>query len=138
MKRYLGALLAAGMVFALVLGSAAALDVNNTAPLQVGFAEDLTCDDEVDIQVGFGEHQAGPTDLEDTQGTRGSYRIIVSDISNECDGAWVTAIALDDDGNELAFGQQQIADDAGSTEEVIAWDEGVDPLHVTRVELHLS
>lgn len=151
MKKYLGALLAGGMVFGLVMGSAAALDINNVAPLQVGVTAEgaLECDsDGVDVLVGFQEQSAGAYDPANESSTRSSSSVIVSDIDPDCEDAYLVAFALDADGNELAKG---LADTLGDSEYdgvngtwaddqtvEIPWNHRIDPKLVERVELHLN
>lgn len=143
MKKYIGALLAAGMVFALVLGSAAALDINNVDPLQVGVTDEraFECDrNGVDVLVGFEDQEVGEG--------RNSNSIIVSDIHERCAGNYLVAIALDGEGNELTRGVaenignpswyegSEVSSDTNAVR--IPWKGDVDPLEVEGVELHLN
>ena len=135
MKKYLGALLAGGLVFALVMGSAAALQINNAAPLQVGATGDLECDsDGVDILVRFPEHGNVATDGTPYNGERASDGVIVSDIDENCVGAWLTAIAEDGAGNELT---RRTPVQITSTTMDVRWPP-VDPMLIESVELHVN
>lgn len=139
MKKYLGALLAGGMVFALVMGSAAALNFGDVAPLQVGATAPgaLECDDSVDVRVRFPEHGNVATDGHPYDSERASDGVIVSDIDANCMGAWLTAIAEDDAGNELIRRSPvRITSDVMD----VRWDdeEAVDPMLIESIELHVN
>ncbi len=129
MKRYLGAFAAAGLMFAAVMGSAAALDINDVDPLQVGVTDDgaLVCDDDgVNVRVGFEDQEPGDG--------RSSNSVEVSDIDTACQGAFLVAVALDDDGNELTRGVETITQNT----ERVDWNEHLDPLDIEGVELHIN
>lgn len=148
MKKYLGALLAGGMVFGLVMGSAAALDIDNVDPLQVGVTLEgaLECDpDGVDVQPGFAEQ--GTNVGQNPAAVRESWAVIISGINvvddtvdGSCEGANLVAIALDEDGNTLSSTATTSAVDViGATgTETLQWDHKVDPLDIHGIELHIS
>lgn len=137
MKKYLGALLAGGMVFALVMGSAAALDFGDVAPLQVGATAPgaLECDDSVDISVDFPEHgnEAYPG-TGNYNNWRASDGVTVSDINSDCNGAYLTAIAEDANGDEIARGLTTVT----APQTTVEWTTAVDPLLIEQVELHIN
>ncbi len=104
-KRILGGIMAAGLAFSAFSASAAGLGVS-ADPLQVGSTTDLSCDDNgVRVTVNYGDQEAVPAG--------GSQSATVTDISPECDGAYVTVLALDGAGNELGRATT-VADTDGS------------------------
>lgn len=125
MKRYLGAFGAAALVFAAVLGSAAALDVDGGA-VQSG-QDGVRCDtDGVTVQSYVLEVNA-PDEPE-------SYGARIGGIADACNGGTLFAKVFKG-GKQLGYGQTSI----NGRQEVVRW-EG-DPViaeDITRVQLTIE
>lgn len=95
MKRYLGALAVAALVFGVVLGSAAALDIDGGA-VQVG-QSNVTCDTNGVTVASYKVEASDP-------GAPQSYGVRVDDISSACEGADLFAKVFGN-GQQLGFGR---------------------------------
>lgn len=125
MKRYLAAFGAAALVFAAVLGAAAALDVNGGA-VQAG-QDGVRCDtDGVTVQSYFLEvNSADPPE---------SYGARVGGIAEACKGG--TLFAKVYQGDQL-LGHGKTAINGG--QELVRWDEApVNAKKITRVQLTIE
>ncbi len=110
MKRYLLAFGIGAMVFAGVLGSAAALNINDPGVAQYGESFDLACDEDgVTIEGYFPDTDAGIDSV--------SNGVVVSGIDAECFGKTLVAGATDASGNGLSRGFVEIDADT----EIVRW-----------------
>lgn len=101
MKRYFAAFGVGTLVFGAVLGSAAALDINDPGVAQYGESFDLACDtDGVTVDGYWPDTDAG-------QESR-SNGVVVSGISEDCIGKTLVASVTDADGAGLARGAKAI------------------------------
>lgn len=97
MKRYLIALGVGAMVFAGALGSAAALDINDSGVAQYGDDFDVTCDDDgVTVEGYYLDTDAGAPSV--------SNGVVVSGVSGDCEGKDLVAGVTDTNGDALARG----------------------------------
>ncbi len=97
MKRFIVALLVGGMVFGVVFGAAAALDVTANA-LQAGSDEVLICDTG-GVKVTYQDGWSG-SPVNDFTITA----VVVSGIDSACDGLLLEVVLTDQNGNWLASG----------------------------------
>lgn len=106
MKRYLGAFGAAALVFAAVLGSAAALDVGDAGVVQYGKSMDVSCDEDGVTVEGYFLETNGSGDAPAQSTSRG---VVISDVSTNCQGKTMVASALGGGGGILATGSSEIS-----------------------------
>lgn len=99
MKRYLSALAVAALVFGVVLGSAAALDVNGGS-VQVG-SDGVKCDRN-GVTVASYRVEASNADRPQSHGVR------ITGIHPRCEGADLFAKVLGDGGDQLGYGSTSI------------------------------
>lgn len=116
MKRYLVALGAASLVGTVVLGSAAALNVDGGVA-QAGIDNNLTCDDAVKV---IQRHEFDNTTEPFSIGPQ------VQDVSAECEDQWVIVTAFDGAGNQLGQSTQQVPTGGGLVNG--HWDSGDLPI----------
>lgn len=101
MKRYLAAVGVGTLFFGAVLGSASALGIDDAGVAQYGESFNLTCDnDGVTVDGYFPDTDAGAPSV--------SNGVVVSGISDACDGKTLVASVADADGNALARGAATI------------------------------
>lgn len=128
-KRYLVAFGAAGLVFAGVYGSAAALGINDAGNAQAGQAADLSCDDDGVTIDGYFIEQGTGAEPE-------SFGVVVSGIHEDCDGLFLTARTLDGAGAVLGNGIVQI--DGPTARAVYSSGEGVPVSRIETVSLAIT
>lgn len=112
MKRYLAAFGIAGVVFAAVLGSAAALNIGDAGTVQFGQKMGVSCDrDGVTVDGYSLETNQDPVST--------SYGVVVSGIDDTCAGKTIVARALDRDKNPIP----------GAYGTAVIGDSGTEPVH---------
>ena len=107
MKRAILALLAGGLVFGVVFGAAAALDVD-AGPLQSGGDTDLTCDDA--IQVHWNVQWSNSAD------DYVIHKVNIGGVNEACNGSTVVVTLTDIGGNWA--GQKTTTKTAGNNPQV--------------------
>lgn len=126
MKRTIVALLVGGMVFGVVFGAAAALDVTANA-LQAGSDEVLICDTD-GVQVTYQDGWSG-SPVNDFTITA----VVVAGIDSACDGLLLEVVLTAFNGNWLASGS--VEDFSSSPDPVVTM--GTPPLASAVYDVHV-